>query len=137
MDNYDFKNLLSENFDPKQTPRPGGVRSAAPVTDDKGMQEIWKIVRQQAETIKAQAQQLAEISERLANPLKQEWMTADMVCDVLDISVRTLQTLRDNGNLPYSGLNGKFIYKTKDVEGFLKNNYKVKRAKTKEQSAYL
>jgi len=41
------------------------------------------------------------------------------VCQILNISPRTLQTLRDNGTLAYSQINRKVYYKPEDVEGIL------------------
>ena len=44
-----------------------------------------------------------------------EWMDQD-VCRILNISPRTLQTLRDNGTLAYSQINHKTYYRPEDVE---------------------
>ena len=41
------------------------------------------------------------------------------VCQMLNISPRTLQTLRDNGTLAYSQINRKLFYKSVDVESIL------------------
>ena len=38
------------------------------------------------------------------------------VCRMLNISPRTLQTLRDNGTLAYSQINHKTYYRPEDVE---------------------
>lgn len=38
------------------------------------------------------------------------------VCILLNISKRTLQTLRDNGTLPFSRISRKIYYKTEDVK---------------------
>ena len=45
-----------------------------------------------------------------------EWMDNQDVCQLLDISPRTLQTLRDNGTLAYSRINHKIYYKPSDVK---------------------
>ena len=42
------------------------------------------------------------------------------VCRYLNISPRTLQTLRDNGTLPFSQINHKIFYKPEDVQGIVK-----------------
>ena len=39
------------------------------------------------------------------------WMDNQEVCQQLNISPRTLQTLRDNGTLAYSQINHKVFYK--------------------------
>ena len=43
------------------------------------------------------------------------WMDNQEVCRQLNISPRTLQTLRDNGTLAYSQINHKVFYKPEDV----------------------
>lgn len=45
-----------------------------------------------------------------------EWLDNQDVCLLLNISPRTLQTLRDNGTLAYSQINHKTYYKPEDVE---------------------
>lgn len=45
-----------------------------------------------------------------------EWMDNQDVCRMLNISPRTLQTLRDNGTLAYSQINHKTYYRPEDVE---------------------
>ena len=49
-----------------------------------------------------------------------EWMDNQDVCRYLNISPRTLQTLRDNGTLPFSQINHKIFYKPEDVQGIVK-----------------
>ena len=48
-----------------------------------------------------------------------EWLDNQDVCQMLNISPRTLQTLRDNGTLAYSQINRKVYYKPEDVESIL------------------
>ena len=45
-----------------------------------------------------------------------EWMDNEDVCRLLNISPRTLQTLRDNRTLAYSRINNKLYYKPSDVK---------------------
>ena len=45
-----------------------------------------------------------------------EWLDNQDVCLLLNISPRTLQTLRDNGTLAFSRINKKIYYKPEDVE---------------------
>ena len=47
------------------------------------------------------------------------WLDNQDVCQMLNISPRTLQTLRDNGTLAYSQINRKLYYKPVDVESIL------------------
>lgn len=44
------------------------------------------------------------------------WMDNEDVCLLLNISPRTLQTLRDNGTLAFSRISHKIYYKPEDVE---------------------
>ena len=53
---------------------------------------------------------------RLYGERESEWMDNQDVCMLLNISPRTLQTLRDNGTLAYSQINHKTYYKPEDVE---------------------
>ncbi len=48
-----------------------------------------------------------------------DWLDNQDVCQILNISPRTLQTLRDNGTLSYSQINRKVYYKPEDVERIL------------------
>ncbi len=48
-----------------------------------------------------------------------EWLDNQDVCQILNISPRTLQTLRDNGTLAYSQIERKIYYKPEDVKRIL------------------
>jgi len=48
-----------------------------------------------------------------------EWLDNQDVCQMLNVSPRTLQTLRDNGTLAYSQINRKVYYKPEDVDSVL------------------
>ena len=45
-----------------------------------------------------------------------EWLDNQYVCQILNISPRTLQTLRQNGTLAYSQIEHKTYFKPEDVE---------------------
>ena len=45
-----------------------------------------------------------------------EWLDNQDVCQMLNISPRTLQTLRQNGTLAYSQIEHKIYYKPEDIE---------------------
>ena len=49
-----------------------------------------------------------------------DWLDNQDVCQMLNISPRTLQTFRDNGTLAYSQINRKVYYKPEDVESILR-----------------
>ena len=44
------------------------------------------------------------------------WLDNQDVCQILNISKRTLQTYRDNGTLAYTQITHKVFYKPEDVE---------------------
>ena len=48
-----------------------------------------------------------------------DWLDNQDVCQILNISPRTLQTLRDNGTLAFSQINHKVYYKPEDVKKIL------------------
>ena len=56
------------------------------------------------------------ISQRHGEKKMTEWMDNQDVCQMLNISPRTLQTLRDNGTLAYSQINHKTYYRPEDVQ---------------------
>ncbi len=53
------------------------------------------------------------------------WLDNQDVCQILNISKRTLQTYRDNGTLAYTQINHKMYYKPEDVEKVI-NHLKLK-----------
>jgi len=55
-----------------------------------------------------------------------DWLDNQDVMLALHISLRSLQTLRSNGTLPYSRINNKIYYRRRDVEQLLNNNYTKK-----------
>ena len=48
-----------------------------------------------------------------------KWLDNQDVCRMLDISLRTLQSMRDSGKLAYSQIGSKMYYKPEDVEAIL------------------
>ena len=56
------------------------------------------------------------ICQRRGEKKMGEWMDNQDVCRMLNISPRTLQTLRDNGTLAYSQIGHKIFYKPEDVQ---------------------
>ena len=66
---------------------------------------------------------MMEMGRRGSDKRLGEWMDNQEVCDRLRISPRTLQTLRDNGTLPYFKLGGKVLYRESDLEKLLEECY--------------
>lgn len=92
------------------------------------MTEIFELIlslSQEIKTIKAYLQQYQKTRIERFN---EAWIDGQDVMQSLHISKRTLQTLRDNGTLPYSRVNGKFFYKLSDIEKMLEANYQPSKA---------
>jgi hypothetical protein len=56
--------------------------------------------------------------------LSSRWLGNQEVMQILQISPRTLQNMRDTRLLPFSKVQGKIYYKNKDIESLLENNYR-------------
>ena len=63
--------------------------------------------------------QMRAMADRGTDKKLGEWLDNQDVCQMLNISPRTLQTLRNNGTLAYSQINRKMYYKPEDVERIL------------------
>ena len=63
--------------------------------------------------------QMRAMADRGTDKRLGDWLDNQDVCQMLNISPRTLQTLRDNGTLAYSQINRKVYYKPEDVEHIL------------------
>ena len=64
-------------------------------------------------------EQMKKMASRGNDKRLGDWLDNQDVCQMLNISPRTLQTLRDNGTLAYSQINRKIYYKPEDVKGIL------------------
>ena len=63
--------------------------------------------------------QMKEMVSRGKEKRLGEWLDNQDVCQILNISPRTLQTLRNNGMLAYSQIERKIYYKPEDVKRIL------------------
>lgn len=77
--------------------------------------------------------QTAEVINKVTMQQKPEtiddWVTGEDVMQLLHISPRTMQTLRDNGTLPFSKIGNKIFYRNEDVLKVLHDNYTMRRLK--------
>ena len=82
--------------------------------------EIVSIERKTFEAMVAKfdhfVRRMEAVCQRHGEKKMAEWMDNQDVCRILNISPRTLQTLRDNGTLAYSQINHKTYYRPEDVE---------------------
>jgi hypothetical protein len=88
--------------------------------------EIISIEKKAFETMMARFEQLEDNVQTLCCQLGDKglknWYDNQEVCLMLRLSPRTLQTLRDNGTLPYTQINRKIYYRPEDVQNVIKNN---------------
>ena len=59
---------------------------------------------------------LEEIRRKSESKRLGEWLDSAEVCRILQVSPRTLQTLRSNGTLGYSQIVRKVYYRAEDVQ---------------------
>lgn len=81
-----------------------------------------QIINVDAETFEAMlskfenfASRIEKLSRLHGDKEMKEWLDNQDVCQLLNISKRTLQTLRDNGTLAYTQISHKTYYKPDDV----------------------
>ena len=81
----------------------------------------------QKEAFEEMAAKFSRFSDRVNELLAKQgsrslnhWMDNQEVCQQLNISPRTLQTLRDNGTLAYTQICHKTYYKPGDVESIVR-----------------
>ena len=82
----------------------------------------------QAELLKQGKISLDDLSDEdldklVEHTFLEDWIDNQDVMQLLHISVRTLQTLRSNGTLPYSRIMGKIYYRRQDIQKILADNY--------------
>ena len=53
----------------------------------------------------------------------EDWIDNSDVMRMLNISRRTLQTLRSNGKIPFSRIGNKIYYRRQDIQNMLARNY--------------
>ena len=63
------------------------------------------------------------LKEKKDYPLSERWLDIADACMILNVSKRTLQNYRNNGQLAYSQIAGKIYFKACDIEDHLKKHY--------------
>lgn len=69
------------------------------------------------------AEPVASVGRKATTPLE-EWVDGGYIMRRLGISLRTLQTWRSTGIIPYSQVMGKLFYKRSDIEQLLDDHYR-------------
>jgi len=76
--------------------------------------------------VKAVEEKAVSLCRRQEDLGLKKWLDNQEVCQILGISVRTLQTYREKGLLPSTSIKHKIFYKPEDVEALLQSSYHLK-----------
>jgi hypothetical protein len=76
-----------------------------------------KVFEQMQQAFEHFTHQVKELCGKDRN--SRQWLNNRDVCELLQISLRTLQSYRDNGILPYDQIGHKCYYRTSDIEQFI------------------
>lgn len=87
------------------------------------MQELEKVLRNLTEELKEIKLFVQTLQKSKAEQFKETWIDGQEVSIALNISQRSLQTLRDSGLLPFSKFHGKCFYKVADLETLFESSY--------------
>jgi hypothetical protein len=81
-------------------------------------------------TVLYEVQKLQVLVKQSSRPgieqFRDEWVDGQQVSNLLNISPRSLQTLRHKRALPYSYLSNKIYYRINDLVKILESNYNFK-----------
>ena len=69
--------------------------------------------------VKRLTQRVDVFSDKCKDKTMNEWLDGQEVCFALNISPRTLQTLRDKKLIGYTQINRKFFYKSEELNSLL------------------
>lgn len=80
-----------------------------------------KTFERMKETVELIYRKMQKLRSQYQSKQLDEWLDNQDVCLFLNISPRTLQTLRSNGTLSFTQIERKLYYKKKDVIQLLEN----------------
>lgn len=87
--------------------------------------EIVNVEARLFEAMMTRFESFAERVERLCREggekELQVWLDNQNVCQILNISKRTLQTMRDNGTIAFTRIENKMYYKPEDIKNLISN----------------
>ena len=75
------------------------------------------------ERIKSLEQTVLSFAQKHLSPLSEQWLDNQEVIELLHISKRKLQDMRDKGEVPFSKIGAKIYYKASDIEKMLNLHY--------------
>lgn len=88
--------------------------------------EVITIEKKSYEAMMGQFARLAATVDALCHESNEKrmskWLDNQDVCVILGFSLRTLQSYRNNGTLPYSQIGHKMFYTPEDVERLIKQH---------------
>jgi hypothetical protein len=87
------------------------------------MIEVIQLMEELSKDFTLIKEYIMSVKQSKSSRLNETWMDGQEVMLLLKISKRTLQSMRDNGTLPFSRINGKFYYKAEDIQIMLESNY--------------
>ena len=87
------------------------------------MIEVVQLMEELSKDFTLIKEYIMSVKQSKSTTLNETWMDGQEVMLLLKISKRTLQSMRDNGTLPFSRINGKFYYKAEDIQIMLESNY--------------
>jgi carbamoylphosphate synthase small subunit len=67
----------------------------------------------------ATTQKVTALRKRSESKKLKEWLDSQDVCEILGVTKRTVQTLRETGKLAYTMIAHKVYYRPEDVKKFL------------------
>jgi|SRR5690554_4581880 len=92
------------------------------------MNEIIDLILKLSQDVQTMKAYLYQTHISRKDKFSDEWIDGQDVMQMLYISKRTLQSLRDNGKLPFTRINNKFYYKLSDLESLMEDNYSIKKS---------
>ena len=87
------------------------------------MSELLPILSGIKHEMQTMNKSLSQMIKTHSTVLSEEWITKDQVMAVLKISLRTLDSLKGSGQLPFSKIRGIIYFRSIDLENLLKLNY--------------
>jgi septal ring factor EnvC (AmiA/AmiB activator) len=100
----------------------------------KKLKAVFDKLNTVSEELKDVPRELNEVKEDIRLIKKgraKEWLDGQEVALALNISLRTLQHMREQGLIPYSRFHNKLFYKKSDVDAILETNYLKNQPKNK------
>lgn len=87
------------------------------------MNEMVGMILRMADDLKEMKVMIQALKQSRTERFRAVWVDGPEVERLLGISTRTLQHMRDRGEIPYSRLCNKMFYKLADIEALLERGY--------------